>query len=238
MGSSSPFVFLDKLRSTRTRIAKPKTASPSVSSSFASHQPETDQSSRDFSNYLGDSHPLRIIFVGHNPSEKSWACSAPYAHPTNKFWRLLKEAKLAPEDLCKAESFALLPKAVGIGFIDLFVASGSDASKIGPGAEKRSDWRVDFLSRLRAGTKGIPPLVLCCVSKIVASKLLGGWKGEYGHIGNGKDWGLDAAENSEIWVLPSTSGRAVLSWEQRLMPFQDLRAHFPGEWEKREQVPE
>lgn len=221
---------LDALRSTRTRIAKPRTIHR-AELSMNSHVDE-DASKRDFSNYLGPRHPLRVIFVGHNPSDVSWECAAPYAHGSNRFWKLLNESNLAPADLCEPRYFSRLPDEVGIGFIDLFVTSGSDASLVGKGAEKSDEWRKEFLMRLEKGTKGTPPNILCCLSKIVAKKLLRGWNGAYGFAGQGKDWDLEGADDCEVWVLPSTSGRAGLKWEQRLKPFQELskKVHQTGPW--------
>lgn len=40
--------------------------------------------------------PLRIIFIGHNPSNKSWEEGHYYANPSNRFWFLLKEIKMIP----------------------------------------------------------------------------------------------------------------------------------------------
>lgn len=211
---------LHQFRSTRTRIAKPTRPNP---------PPSPRACTRDFSNYLGHRHPLRIIFVGHNPSSKSWEVAAPYAHPTNKFWRLLRDSQLADPALCNAPAFSQLPEAAGIGFIDLFVESGSDAAVIGKHAAKDPVWRRQFLNRLCNATDGVPPQVLCCVSKVVAKKLLNGWMGDYGPVGVGSDWQLEGCEQSEIWVLPSTSGRAVLSWEQRLAPFKELAEKFRNE---------
>lgn len=225
---------LDQLRCTRTRVAKRIPAKQVIPSSRQSStstsnndmvSPQVDDpSNRDFARFLGENHPLHIIFVGHNPSDQSWKQSAPYAHKSNRFWKLMKEAKLAPEELCESYHFSKLPNAVGIGFIDLFVTSGSDASLVNKNAEKESEWRHEFFDRLNNGTSNTPPKILCCVSKIVARKLLGGWNGDYGSVGNGEKWGFEDLKETDIWVLPSTSGRAGLTWQQRLEPFQKLKA--------------
>ena len=225
---------LDQLRCTRTRVTKRipakqvMTINRQSSTSTPSNNDITpavpdDPSSRDFARFLGENHPLHIIFVGHNPSDQSWKQSAPYAHKSNRFWKLMKEAQLAPEELCEACYFNKLPNAVGIGFIDLFVTSGSDASLVNKNAEKEVGWRKEFFDRLMNGTNNTPPKILCCVSKIVARKFLGGWNGDYGFIGNGEKWGFEDLKETDIWVLPSTSGRAGLTWQQRLEPFQKLK---------------
>ncbi|KAI0566963.1 Uracil-DNA glycosylase-like protein [Gracilaria domingensis] len=214
---------IDALRSTRTRIAKIRQHTQlTPSRPTPCDNADNDVKKRDFSRYFGEKHPLRIVFVGHNPSAKSWDEVAPYAHRTNQFWRLLQESQLAPAHLCKPSQHAKLPGCCGIGFIDLFVTSGSDASKIGKRAVRNTEWKQGFFERLECGTGGTPPRILCCVSKIVARKLLGGWNGEFGHVGSGRDWNLRGAETSEVWILPSTSGRAGLTFQARLEPFQKL----------------
>lgn len=127
-------------------------------------------------------------------------------------------------ELAKPDHFKKLPAAVGIGFADLFVISGSDASKINYG--EGVSLQRELMGRLIRGTGNVPPMIICCVSKIVAKKLLIGWSGNYGKAGIGMDWGLKEASTSEIWVLPSTSGRAGLTREQRLKPFQELAKYI------------
>lgn len=198
---------------------------------------ENGEELRDWSRYFGNMHPLRVVFVGHNPSEASWDEAAPYAHATNWFWRLVKESGLVPASLCSAEKHRMLPGEIGVGFIDLFVTSGSDASLVRKDTMRKrqkqdDEWRKEFLGRLRSGNGGVGPVVLACVSKVVAKKLLVGWgkeKGGYGFVGYGSEWELAGAEKSEVWVLPSTSGRAQLKRDERVAPFCQLAARLAKE---------
>lgn len=217
---------LDKFRSTRTRtrIAKrtPTLTTPTSipNASLASEN--------DWSIHFVPSNPLRVIFVGHNPSTKSWEMSSPYANPSNRFWLILKSSLLSQHPTLQSPStHHLLPSQLGIGFIDLFLTPGNDASKI------NSDTIPNFVHRLNGSLQGKPPCILACVSKIVAKKCLGfgGETRKYGYIGRGKDlldlriWGQAWSECS-IWVLPSTSGRAVLKFEDRLEPFTKLSEYI------------
>lgn len=197
---------------------------------------DVEDAARDWSHHFGERHPLRVIFVGHNPSTKSWAERAPYAHPTNKFWRLLKESSIIPPELCIPSSYMRLSSLFGVGFIDLFVTCGSDASKIGNDVIKRKDknperdeCRMEFIHRLNKATGNKGPVILACVSKVVAKKLLQGWKGDFGFVGYGPQWKLTGCDETEVWVLPSTSGRAVLSWEDRIAPFHQLSKRLANE---------
>ncbi|KNC71846.1 hypothetical protein SARC_15610 [Sphaeroforma arctica JP610] len=70
-------------------------------------------------------------------------------------------------------------------------------------------------------------------STIVAKKLLAGWSGGFGPAGVGRDWQLHGLRDVLMWVLPSTSGRAVMTWEQRISPFRELKAYLTentAEW--------
>lgn len=166
---------------------------------------------------------MRVIFVGHNPSDRSWAARAPYAHPSNSFWRLLREAELAPPELCVPDRYVDYPKKLGIAFADLFVTSGSLASAVA--APKDPVWRTrDFCARIARESGELPPAIIACVSKGVAQKLLPGWAGTYGPAGTGAQWGLTGLEESHLWVLPTSSGRAGIKWELRLRPFSELAA--------------
>lgn len=212
----SKLQMLDGLRSTRTRIVKSSVSSAPRSSSASALGP------RDFSEALGALHPLRVIFVGHNPSTASWELRAPYAHRSNMFWRLLADSGLVPPEMSVATRFRELPLEVGIGFVDLFVEPGSDARLVG-GGHGEEEVRLGLCERVRSRTGGVAPKFVACVSKVVAGKFLKGWKGAYGAVGSGAQWGLvGGLEDSLVWVLPSSSGRAALKWVDRLTPYRQL----------------
>ncbi len=237
-----------KFRSTRSRIAKVRPAPRAVprrrSSTLRTTTTGTDSSARcrttasadsvsdgenwdpnerDWSKGLcsGAHGRMRILFVGHNPSQRSWETTAPYAHKSNSFWKLLREAGFAPPELCEPHKFTLFPRKCSIGFADLFVTMGSVASDIKEPLDPL--WRTkEFCPRIVAASGSLAPNVIACVSKSVAEKLLKGWKGGYGPVGSGAEWNLSGLEDSMIWVLPSSSGRAGMKWSDRLEPFQRL----------------
>lgn len=224
--------------STNASTTVPDGASDGVPDDGARAQ-EPELASRDWVNYLGHEHPLRVLFVGHNPSDRSWDVCAPYAHGSNKFWKLLAESALVPETLSSPSKFTELPVALGLGFVDLFVTRGSDARVVERRARKDAGWRGGFVQRVLAGTAGRPPKILACVSKIVAQQLLLKWKGDYGPVGLGSQWNLAGLEQVQFWVLPSTSARAVLSHESRLAPFVALKQHLDRElpWDPPKRTP-
>lgn len=224
-----PLPSLDHLRSARPkRTIRKRTKSSTRRSAAAPPTPEQTVL-RDWTRHLCRTRPLHAIFIGHNPSDQSWALKQPYAHSTNSFYRLLRDARLAPPQLCDPAHHARLPAEAGLGFADLFVVPGSDASLIQADAAGRDAWRVAFVKRVVEAVGPNLPAVLCCVSKVVAKKLLVGWQGDFGKVGVGEDWGLDGLERVEVWVLPSSSGRAGMKWEKRLAPFQKLRERLEEE---------
>ena len=96
---------------------------------------------------LGDS-PLRLIIVGHNPSQKAWSMGHFYANPTNWMWRILRESGIAPTSIRGAEDDHWMPKIAGVGFTDVGSGfPGTDSSKF-----KSSDfeqWIPKFYDRLK-----------------------------------------------------------------------------------------
>lgn len=60
---------------------------------------------------------LRLVFCGYNPSLRSGASGRHYAHPGNRFWRVLFAAGLTDRLYAPEEDEALLER--GIGFTNL-----------------------------------------------------------------------------------------------------------------------
>ena len=60
---------------------------------------------------------LRLVFCGYNPSLTSGASGHHYAHPVNRFWRLLAEAGITPRRYAPHEDADLLD--LGIGFTNI-----------------------------------------------------------------------------------------------------------------------
>ena len=90
--------------------------------------------------------PLRLLVIGHNPSNHSWESGFSYSNPSNNFWKLLVTGSLVPEDWTAADC-PRLPGELGIGFTDAGTEPGNDANKY-PRAVMRA-WRDDLYARLR-----------------------------------------------------------------------------------------
>lgn len=183
----------------------------------------TAEVSRDWLTYIPPGLPrLRILFIGHNPSDRSWSVAAPYAHGSNSFWKLLPAAALAPEEECQPQNFASLARKRGIAFGDLHVVSGSDASKVTARTDAKPV-QLDLVERMQKHMD-CPPRALALVSKTVAQKFLGLPKVSFGLQGTARELNCRGwlCGDTQIWVLPSTSGRAGLRWEERLAPFKQF----------------
>ncbi len=148
---------------------------------------------------------LDVIFCGVAVGDRSARSGHYYAHPTNRFWRVLAEIGLTPRRLSPEED-GLLPD-FGIGLTDVAKgASGPDATipkdRFDPDRLRRivEEWRPRFLAfngkkaaMAGAGLRRSPP---------------------YGPLS------LPDRVPAEVRVLPSTSGSASGYWD--LEPWADL----------------
>lgn len=220
---------------------------------------------------------LRLLIVGHNPSQVAWEKGHYYANPNNWMWRILIETGIADKRfVVSANEDWLMPGKCGVGFTD--VGSGVPGTKSGSFSSRyiRDSWRDPFFDRLRAiGDRagaywdcrctnmcGSPAVIAFSGKRqfielfdtkgkkqrekkqkidqepIKANKSSSSRDGsqdneiiksemcpveiQYGKqhvLPNG--WPLPVA-SSEVWVLPSTSGAAAMTREDRFGPWQRL----------------
>jgi TDG/mug DNA glycosylase family protein len=130
-------------------------------------------------------------------STVSALAGAYYANKQNKFWRILHETGLTPEQLSPPQYRDLLKYRIGLTD---FVKTHSGMDHQLPLAELRASARV----RLRAAIAGCRPQFLAFTSKAAGQNFLGG-KRDYGEQ-------TEMIGDTRIWILPSTSGAANGSW--------------------------
>jgi TDG/mug DNA glycosylase family protein len=151
---------------------------------------------------------LRVVFCGTAPGTASARAGAYYAGPGNSFWEALYATGLTPE-LLAPEAYARLPE-FGIGLTDICkVSHGSDA-EVGT---------TEFdLARLEAGIGAAEPTRLAFNGKNAAR----------GALERQVAYGLQEERigGAELWVLPSTSGRARRFWD--LAPWEELAQACSG----------
>jgi len=144
---------------------------------------------------------LRVVLCGTAASTVSAAASAYYAHPQNKFWKILHETGLTPGLLQPRQYRDLL--AYRIGLTD-FVKTHAWMDRQIPLSELADLARA----RLRASITAHRPAFLGFTSKTAGQRFLGG-KRDYGEQ-------AEMIADTRIWILPSTSGAANGSWRPEI----------------------
>ena len=155
---------------------------------------------------------LQIIFVGTAAGERSACEVSYYAHPGNRFWKVLREVELTPKLYLPHEYRGLL--ALKIGFTDLCkTQQGRD--------EVITDYDRHGLARK---IKHYRPRIVALTSKKAASV----W---YARSTKDIAYGRQAATTDGgpiVFVLPSPSGAASGHWQ--IKPWRalaDLLAKHP-----------
>ena len=186
---------------------------------------------------IGDS-PMHTLFIGHNPSNATWETGHYFANPTNKFWKLINESGL--RDYVQSENDAEIIQINddvmvinGFGFTDFIEIPGNDANAI-----EMADIianREIFMKRIENYASNINSQLkrLCFVGKKH-------WKQQFTKVLTRCEHGLqdeilrplhwpEKINKLDIWVLPSPSGRAVISNDQRLKTYQLLSEAIKNE---------
>lgn len=148
---------------------------------------------------------LDIVFCGTAPGHASAAAGAYYAHPHNKFWRMLHETGLTPRRLAPQEFPQLLTYGIGL----------TDISKFDQGLDKdlkRESLGPGSVDLLRARIAQYAPRFLAFTSMTGGARF----------FGERRPCGLQPEKlgGTSIWILPSTSGLACGSWNAQ--PWLDL----------------
>lgn len=155
---------------------------------------------------LGDA-PLRLVIVGHNPSETAWARGHYYANPSNWMWRILRDTKLAPPSVRGCDDDRLVPTHAGVGFTDVGTGvPGTDSSKFT--SKHFDDWRQPFFDRLARQAQRAKPQGCTC-----------GWCGAPEVIAfAGK------RQFTELFCKKSTKGKKRKVQEGEIGPAQEEKA--------------
>ena len=158
---------------------------------------------------------LDVVFAGINPGERSAQRGHYYAHPGNAFWRVLEASPLV-EGVVAPEDDRTLPDRFGIGFTDVVKRVVTDSTLVT--AEELRTAAPHFRRRIAYAN----PRVVCFTSTRAFEALFpGAWRA---HGWGSQRLALDAAvpESVEVWVMPSTSGRAASYRDQVARVLEDL----------------
>ncbi len=81
-------------------------------------------------------YPLKLLVVGHNPSDQSYTKGHFYANPSNRMWHLLVKAGIVPKHFtCNDDGRC--PVRCGLGFTDLICGVSETKSNRFSGSEVR-----------------------------------------------------------------------------------------------------
>ncbi|MCB1538900.1 MAG: mismatch-specific DNA-glycosylase [Rhodospirillales bacterium] len=148
---------------------------------------------------------LDVVFCGTAPGHISAARRAYYAHPQNKFWRILYEAGFTPELLAPADYARLITFGIGL----------TDIAKFDHGMDyelARGALGAAAIDDLRARIARYRPRILAFTSKTGGTAFLKG----------SRPYGVqpETLGETRIWVLPSPSPAAIRFWDAG--PWRDL----------------
>ena len=140
---------------------------------------------------------LDLVFVGINPGERSAQAGHYYAHPGNGFWSALSASPLV-EVAVGPEDDRALAAVSRIGFTDVVKRVVTDSTEVTTAELRASE--ADFRGRIA----GASPRAVCLTSSRAFDVL-------FPKVRTGGAWGRQpvALEGASVWVMPSTSGRAV-----------------------------
>ncbi|KAG2442614.1 hypothetical protein HXX76_002699 [Chlamydomonas incerta] len=227
-------------RSTPQSRSKAGASSLSKSTKSKSKSMPSLESAPGVPEKLGDA-PLRLVIVGHNPSEHAWRSGHYYSNPSNHLWPLLRRTGIAPPDRIRGpQDDGLMPAAAGVGFLDVGCGvPGTDSSQFK--SEVFEGWSRAFYDRLRAHMRRAAASIGCSCGRCGAPRLVA-FTGkrqflELMNVGAGParprygrqaalppGWPLPAA--CEVWVCSSTSGAAAMTREAREQPYAQLAARL------------
>lgn len=141
---------------------------------------------------------LKLVFCGTAPGTASARAGAYYAHPQNKFWRILFEAKMTPR-LLRPEEFTLLP-SFGIGLTDIAKHAFGMDKELPPAALGRAAAEELKTRILKAAPKRLAFTSLTGGRRVMGPDAAFGRQDR--HIGE-----------TEVWILHSPSPTANWNWD-------------------------
>ena len=166
---------------------------------------------------------MRVLFVGINPGVRSAQTGHHFAGYSNRFWKLLWEARLVPEPLTYADDVRL--PEFGYGITNLIARPTPGIDTLAP-SEYVDGWRL-----LERKVRRLQPAVLALVGVTV-------WRAILPLLDLEDDRRLKlrtaacpgplpvTVHGARLFVLPNPSGRnANFSYDEMLEAFRRLRTY-------------
>ena len=156
---------------------------------------------------------VRVLFVGINPGMRSEAIGHHFAGYSNRFWKLLYEARLVTEPIGTEEDDRLPAWKLGITNLVARATPGMDTI--------RPDEYIAGLRALRRKVRRFQPAVIAFVGvslyRFVFTKK--------GPVAPGPQ--EETFEGARVFVLPNPSGRnANFTYREMLGAFRRLKRHL------------
>ncbi len=164
---------------------------------------------------------VRLLFVGINPGVRSAQTGHHFAGPSNRFWKLLWEARLVPEPFTY-EDDVRLPE-LGMGITNL-VARPSPGIDVLKPAEYVAGWRI-LEKKIGRYRPTVVALVGVTLWRAILPLVLEDQEAR-ARAATVKCPGPQRLEihGAKVFVLPNPSGRnAHYSWDEMLSAFRSLR---------------
>jgi mismatch-specific thymine-DNA glycosylase len=177
-----------------------------------------------FKNRLKDrvTPPVSVLFVGINPGVRSAAIGHHFAGHSNRFWKLLFDARLVPEPIGPEDDSRLPEWGYGITNVVPRATPGIDTLT----ADEYTAGTVKLRRKVRRWRPGLVAFVGVTLFRVVFGR----------RAGAPVELGLqpELFEGARVFVLPNPSGRnANYSYPEMLEAFKALRGYVVGIGRKR-----
>ena len=156
--------------------------------------------------------PVRALLVGINPGIRSSQVGHHFAGPSNRFWKLMYDARLVPEPIGFADDDRLPDWGFGLTNLIARPTPGIDSL--------RPDEYIAGAKALRRKIRRVKPEMVAFIGVTLFRSVFGIGAGQKVAPGPREE----RIEGARVFVLPNPSGRnANFSYAQMLAAFVRLR---------------
>ncbi|CAM6441004.1 G/U mismatch-specific DNA glycosylase [Citrobacter sedlakii] len=150
---------------------------------------------------------LRVVFCGINPGLSSAGTGFPFAHPANRFWKVIYQAGFTDRQLKPEEAERLLDFRCGVTkLVDRPTVQANEVTR-----KELHDGGRNLIAKI----EDYQPQALA---------ILGKQAFEQGFSQRGVQWGKQdiTIGATEVWVLPNTSGLSRITLDKLVEAFREL----------------
>ena len=150
---------------------------------------------------------LRVVFCGINPGLSSAETGYPFAHPGNRFWKVIHQAGFTDRQLKPEEAEQLLDFRCGVTrLVDRPTVQANEVTR-----KELHDGGRNLIAKI----EDYQPQALA---------ILGKQAFEQGFSQRGAQWGKQSITigATEVWVLPNTSGLSRITLDKLVEAYREL----------------